>query len=244
MPELMVNIDHVATLREARGIYYPEPVYAAGIAEMAGASGIIVHLREDRRHIKDRDVKLLREVVRTKLNLEMAATDEMVTIALEVKPEMATLVPEKRQELTTEGGLDVAGLKARITEAVGRLHEGGIRVSLFIDPVDSQITASRETGAEMVELHTGRYSDAPTESARVEELKKAILAARMASNLGLKVNAGHGLHYHNVAEIAAIPEIEELAIGHSIIARAVFVGLDRAVRDMIQLIQGPRGPGS
>ncbi len=244
MPELMVNIDHVATLREARGIYYPEPVYAAGIAEMAGASGIIVHLREDRRHIKDRDVKLLREVVRTKLNLEMAATDEMVTIALEVKPEMATLVPEKRQELTTEGGLDVAGLKARITEAVGRLHEGGIRVSLFIDPVDSQITASRETGAEMVELHTGRYSDAPTESARVEELKKAILAARMASNLGLKVNAGHGLHYHNVAEIAAIPEIEELAIGHSIIARAVFVGLDRAVRDMIQLIQGSRGPGS
>jgi pyridoxine 5-phosphate synthase len=242
MPELMVNIDHVATLREARGIYYPEPVYAAGIAEMAGASGIIVHLREDRRHIKDRDVKLLREVVRTKLNLEMAATDEMVTIAREIKPEMATFVPEKRQELTTEGGLDVLLFKGRIAAAVERLRESGIRVSLFIDPVDAQIVASKETGAEMIELHTGRYSDAPTEDARVEELKKVILAAKLASNLGLRVNAGHGLHYHNVVDIAAIPEIEELAIGHSIIARAVFVGLDRAVRDMIELIM--KGHGS
>ena len=151
MPKLMVNIDHVATLREARGIYYPEPVYAAGIVEMAGASGIIVHLREDRRHIKDRDVKLLREVVRTKLNLEMAATDEMVGIAREIKPEMATLVPEKRQELTTEGGLDVLLLKGRVAEAVGRLRESGIKVSLFIDPVDAQIVASSQTGAEMVD---------------------------------------------------------------------------------------------
>jgi pyridoxine 5-phosphate synthase len=240
MPELMVNIDHVATLREARGIHYPEPVYAAGIVEMAGASGVIVHLREDRRHIKDRDVKLLREVVRTKLNLEMAATDEMVAIAREIKPEMATLVPEKRQELTTEGGLDVVLLKSRMTEAVARLRESGIKVSLFIDPVDSQIAASKETGAEMVELHTGRYSGAPTEAARIEELKKVILAAKMASNLGLLVNAGHGLHYHNVVDIAAIPEIEELAIGHSIVARAVFVGLDGAVKDMLALIQHAR----
>ncbi len=238
MPELMVNIDHVATLREARGIYYPEPVYAAGIAEMAGASGIIVHLREDRRHIKDRDVALLRQVVRTKLNLEMAATDEMVRIAIETKPEMATLVPEKRQELTTEGGLDVVHLKARVADAVTRLRENGIKVSLFIDPVETQIAVSKETGAEMVELHTGAYSDAPGEAARLEELKKILVAAKTAADLGLVVNAGHGLHYHNVADIATIPEITELAIGHSIIARAVFVGLDRAVRDMIALVQG------
>jgi len=236
MPKLMVNIDHVATLREARGIHYPEPVYAAGIVEMAGASGVIVHLREDRRHIKDRDVKMLREVVRTKLNLEMAATDEMVAIAREIKPEMVTLVPEKRQELTTEGGLDVRLLKDRITQAVGHLRERGIRVSLFIDPVESQIAASGETGADMIELHTGRYSDAPTEAGRLDELKKVVLAARMARNAGLLVNAGHGLHYHNVADIAVIPEIEELAIGHSIVARAIFVGLDQAVRDMLALI--------
>jgi len=240
MPELMVNIDHVATLREARGVCYPEPVYAAGIVEMAGASGVIVHLREDRRHIKDRDVKILREVVRTKLNLEMAATDEMVAIARELKPEMATLVPEKRQELTTEGGLDVILLKLRIAEATQQLKENGIKVSLFIDPVESQIAASREAGADMIEIHTGRYSDAPTEAARLEELKKVIIAARLARGMGLVVNAGHGLHYHNVVDVAAIPEIEELAIGHSIIARAVFVGLDRAVRDMIELIKGAR----
>ncbi|HVN24856.1 MAG TPA: pyridoxine 5'-phosphate synthase [Syntrophorhabdales bacterium] len=237
MPELMVNIDHVATLREARGIYYPEPVYAAGIAEMAGASGIIVHLREDRRHIKDRDVQILRQVVRTKLNLEMAATDEMVAIAREIKPEMATLVPEKRQELTTEGGLDVVLLKDRLMRAVSRLRESGIKVSLFIDPAEPQIAASKATGAEMIELHTGRYSDAPEEASRLAELEKVQLAAKMGSSLGLMVNAGHGLHYHNVADIAAIPEIKELAIGHSIIARAVFVGLDRAVTDMIELIK-------
>jgi pyridoxine 5-phosphate synthase len=239
MPKLMVNIDHVATLREARGVYYPEPVYAAGIVEMAGASGVIVHLREDRRHIRDRDVKLLRNVVRTKLNLEMAATNEMVAIARELKPEMATLVPEKRQELTTEGGLDVLLLKDRMTEVTEQLKGSGIKVSLFIDPVEAQIIASKEAGADMVELHTGRYSDAPTDAARLEELKKVVLAARMASNLGLLVNAGHGLHYDNVVDIAAIPQIEELAIGHSIVARAVFVGLDRAVRDMIELIKGP-----
>jgi pyridoxine 5-phosphate synthase len=238
MPELMVNIDHVATLREARGVYYPEPVYAASVVEMAGAAGIVVHLREDRRHINDRDVRLLREVVRTRLNLEMAATDEMVSIAREIKPEMSTLVPEKRQELTTEGGLDVAGMKGRITDVVGRLREKGILVSLFVDPDEAQVRASKETGAEMIELHTGAYCEAKTEGRRIEELKKVIIAARMAADLGLRVNAGHGLHYHNVADIASIPDIEDLAIGHSIIARAVFVGLDRAVRDMIALIQG------
>jgi pyridoxine 5-phosphate synthase len=238
MPELMVNIDHVATLREARGVYYPEPVYAASVVEMAGAAGIVVHLREDRRHINDRDLRLLREVVRTRLNLEMAATDEMVSIAREIKPEMSTLVPEKRQELTTEGGLDVAGMEGRITDVVGRLREKGILVSLFVDPDEAQVRASKETGAEMVELHTGAYCEAKTEGRRIEELKKVIIAARMAADLGLRVNAGHGLHYHNVADIASIPDIEDLAIGHSIIARAVFVGLDRAVRDMIALIQG------
>jgi pyridoxine 5-phosphate synthase len=238
MPELMVNIDHVATLREARGVYYPEPVYAASVVEMAGAAGIVVHLREDRRHINDRDVRLLREVVRTRLNLEMAATDEMVSIAREIKPEMSTLVPEKRQELTTEGGLDVAGMEGKITDVVGRLREKGILVSLFVDPDEAQVRASKETGAEMIELHTGAYCEAKTEGRRIEELKKVIIAARMAADLGLRVNAGHGLHYHNVADIASIPDIEDLAIGHSIIARAVFVGLDRAVRDMIALIQG------
>ena len=238
MPELMVNIDHVATLREARGVYYPEPVYAASVVEMAGAAGIVVHLREDRRHIKDRDVRLLREVVRTRFNLEMAATEEMVSIAREIKPTMSTLVPEKRQELTTEGGLDVAGMKGRIADVVGRLREKGILVSLFVDPDETQVRASRETGAEMIEIHTGAYCEAETEGRRIEELKKVIIAARMAADLGLRVNAGHGLHYHNVADIASIPEIDDLAIGHSIIARAVFVGLDRAVRDMIALIQG------
>lgn len=240
MSELMVNIDHVATLREARGVYYPDPVYAASVVEMAGAAGIVVHLREDRRHIKDRDVRVLREVVRTRFNLEMAATDEMVSVAREIKPEMSTLVPEKRQELTTEGGLDVAGMKGRITDVVGRLREKGILVSLFVDPDEAQVRASKETGAEMIELHTGAYCEAETEKRRVEELKKVIIAARMAADLGLRVNAGHGLHYHNVADIASIPDIEDLAIGHSIIARAVFVGLDRAVRDMIELIKGRR----
>ena len=233
----MVNIDHVATLREARGIHYPEPVYAAGIAEMAGASGIIVHLREDRRHIKDRDVKLLREAVRTKLNLEMAATAEMVSIATEIRPDMVTLVPEKRQELTTEGGLDVAGQSRKLSKVVESLRASGIYVSLFIDPRESQLAASKLVGADMVEIHTGTYSDAENEMIRQEELKKIAQSAVRAKELGLGVNAGHGLHYHNVREVAAIKDIDELSIGHSIIARAIFVGLNRAVRDMIELIQ-------
>ncbi len=236
MGSLMVNIDHVATLREARGINYPEPVYAAGIAEMAGASGIIVHLREDRRHIKDRDVRLLREVVRTKLNLEMAATPEMVQIATNIKPDMVTLVPEKRQELTTEGGLDVVGQSGKLRKTVESLRSAGIFVSLFIDPSEEQLVASQKIHADMIEIHTGTYSDAVNEKVKEEELKKIARSAMRAKELGLGVNAGHGLHYHNVKEVAAIREIDELSIGHSIIARAVFVGLDMAVRSMIELI--------
>jgi pyridoxine 5-phosphate synthase len=238
MPQLMVNIDHVATLRQARGTYFPDPVYAAGIVEMAGASGIIIHLREDRRHINDRDLRLLREVVRTRLNLEMAGTAEMVEIAVSHHPDMITLVPEKRQELTTEGGLDVASRKEKIRKVVARAKAQGIEVSLFVDPEESQIAAARWTGADTIEIHTGAYCDAANEQARAEELRKVVRAASVAAGLGLSVNAGHGLHYHNVREIAAIPEIAELSIGHSIIARALFVGLDRAVRDMLALAKG------
>lgn len=237
MHKLMVNIDHVATIREARGIYYPDPVYAAGVAEMAGASGIICHLREDRRHIKDRDVRILRQVVRTKLNLEMAATDEMVDIACEILPDMVTLVPEKRQELTTEGGLDVAGMQDRISRAIGVLHGKGIQVSLFIDADPSQVDASKKAAADMIEIHTGHFSDATSEEAKRAELVRVMAAAKKGKALDMGVNAGHGLHYHNVAEIAAINEIDELSIGHSIIARALFVGLDRAIRDMCELIR-------
>jgi pyridoxine 5-phosphate synthase len=233
----MVNIDHIATMREARGTYYPDPVYAAGMAEMAGASGVIVHLREDRRHINDRDVRILRQVVRTKLNLEMAATDEMVTIACEVRPDMVTLVPEKRQELTTEGGLDVKGNQEKIAKAAGRLHEQGIEVSLFVDADDGQVGAAKAVRADMVEIHTGHFSDAADEAVWQAELTRVIAAAKKGKALGMGVNAGHGLHYHNVAQIVAIPEIDELSIGHSIIARAVFVGLDQAIRDMIALIR-------
>ncbi|HOJ70350.1 MAG TPA: pyridoxine 5'-phosphate synthase [Syntrophorhabdaceae bacterium] len=238
MPDLMVNIDHVATIRQARGTYFPDPVYAAGIAEMAGASGIIIHLREDRRHIKDRDVRLLREVVRTKLNLEMAATDEMVEIARDVVPDMITLVPEKREELTTEGGLDAFSLSRRLKKVTEKVREKGIKVSLFIDPEEKQVMAAKKIGADMIEIHTGAYSDAINDSMRRQEYKKVVEAAKKGKELGLGVNAGHGLHYHNVREIAKIEEIDELSIGHSIIARAVFVGLDRAIRDMLELING------
>jgi pyridoxine 5-phosphate synthase len=237
MARLMVNIDHVATLREARGINYPDPVYAAGIAEMAGASGIIVHLREDRRHIKDRDVLILRDVVRTKLNLEMAATPEMVEIACGLKPDMITLVPEKRKELTTEGGLDVVKFSDKLKKVIEKVHEKGIEVSLFVDPVEAQITAAHKMNADMVEIHTGAYSDAKSDRIREKEFKKVVASVIMGKKLGLGVNAGHGLHYHNVQEIAAIREIDELSIGHSIIARAVFAGLDRAIRDMLELMK-------
>ncbi len=237
MPELMVNIDHIATLREARGIHYPDPVYAAGIVEMTGAKGIIIHLREDRRHIKDRDLKMLRDVVRTKLNLEMAATPEMTKIAERTRPDMVTLVPEKRQELTTEGGLDVIRSASKIEKVIKAARKHGITVSLFVDPDESQIKAASDIGADMIEIHTGAYADARTSRIREKELKKVIRAASLGREFDLGVNAGHGLHYHNVRDVAVIPEIHELSIGHSIIARAVFVGLDRAVRDMIKLIK-------
>ena len=237
MARLMVNIDHVATLREARGINYPDPVYAAGVAEMAGASGIIVHLREDRRHIKDRDVRILREVVRTKLNLEMAATPEMTEIACDIKPDMITLVPEKRKELTTEGGLDVVKFSDKLKKVIEKVHGKGIKVSLFIDPVEAQISAARKMNADMIEIHTGAYSDAGSDKVREREFKKVVASAIMGKQLGLGVNAGHGLHYHNTCEVAAIKEIDELSIGHSIVARAVFVGLDRAIRDMLELMR-------
>lgn len=237
MARLMVNIDHVATLREARGINYPDPAYAAGIAEMAGASGIIVHLREDRRHIKDRDILILRDVVRTKFNLEMAATPEMVEIACGLKPDMITLVPEKRKELTTEGGLDVVKFADKLKKAIEKVHTKGIKVSLFVDPVESQITAAHKMNADMIEIHTGTYSDAKSDKVREREFKKVVASAIMGKKLGLGVNAGHGLHYHNTLEVAVIKEIDELSIGHSIIARAVFVGLDRAIRDMLELMK-------
>lgn len=237
MTRLGVNIDHVATLRQARGVKYPDPVAAAAIVEMAGADGIVVHLREDRRHILDRDVSILKDTVKTKLNLEMAATPEMIKIALETKPHMVTLVPEKREELTTEGGLNVRGNKAAFAKAVAQLKNGGIVVSLFIDPSGKQIETSREVGADFVELHTGRYCDATTNEEEDREYKSLLDAVGIAFDLDLGINAGHGLNYFNVRRIAEIKEIEELSIGHSIVARAVLVGLDRAVRDMIELIK-------
>ncbi len=237
MPRLGVNIDHVATLRQARGVIYPDPVTAAGIVELAGADGIVCHLREDRRHIQDRDLRLLREVVQNHLNLEMAATEEMIRIALATRPDIVTLVPEKREELTTEGGLDVIRSFQALKKAVQRLQKKGIPVSLFIDPRADQIKASEEVGANTIELHTGLYCEAVTPGERDKELKKILDAVGEASHRNLRIAAGHGLHYVNVRRMAEIKEIEELNIGHSIIARAVLVGLDRAVREMIALIQ-------
>ena len=236
MPRLSVNVDHIATLRQARQGTEPDPVAAAVLAELAGAEGIIVHLREDRRHIQDRDLRLLRQTVQTKLNLEMAATDEMQRIALEVKPEITTLVPEKREELTTEGGLEVASRIAFLTDYIGRLKQGNISVSLFVDPDDRQIAASKKAGADWVEVHTGTYANARTDRDRAREFDKIVEAAKLAASLGLRVGAGHGLNYVNVKPIARIPEVEELNIGHSIISRASLVGLERAVREMIALL--------
>jgi pyridoxine 5-phosphate synthase len=236
MVSLGVNIDHVATVRQARRAVEPDPVAAAVLAELGGADGITVHLREDRRHIQDRDVHVLRETVRTHLNLEMAATAEMVAIALQVKPNYVTLVPEKRTEVTTEGGLDVVVGLGSIGQAVERLQAVGIPVSLFIDPNVEQIKASAQVGAKFVELHTGRYADAHNEGERAKELAFLAGATEQALALGLRVNAGHGLTYWNVAPVARLAGMEELNIGHSIIARAVLVGLERAVREMKQAI--------
>lgn len=233
---LGVNIDHIATLRNARGTQYPDPVHAADIAERAGADGITVHLREDRRHITDRDVHLLRQTINTRMNLEMAVTAEMLEIAQQVKPEFCCLVPEKRAELTTEGGLDVAGNLSKLSKACQQLAEAGIQVSLFIDAEQKQIDAAVATGAPYIEIHTGAYAEATTEAAQQQELAKLKQGIHYAAEKGLKVNAGHGLHYHNVKAIAAIPQIIELNIGHAIIARAAFDGLGKAVADMRQLM--------
>jgi len=234
--KLNVNIDHIATLRQARLGREPDPVYAAGIVELAGAHGITIHLREDRRHIQDRDVRLIRQVTQSKLNLEMAATEEMLTIAVEVKPEWCTLVPEKRQELTTEGGLNAAGLKDSLTEAAKRLHDAGILVSLFVDPEMEQVDASRNIGADFIEIHTGTYANVFGTSREEEEFRKVAAAAKRANDLGIRVNAGHGLNYINISRMVEIDEIEEFSIGHSIMSRAIFTGLDIAVRDMLSLI--------
>ncbi|MFA3792207.1 pyridoxine 5'-phosphate synthase [Aliiglaciecola sp. SL4] len=238
---LGVNIDHIATLRNARGTQYPDPVHAADIAERAGADGITVHLREDRRHIKDRDVRLLRETINTRLNLEMAMTEEMLEIAIQTQPEFCCLVPEKRQELTTEGGLDVAGNLSKLTDACGRLAEQNIQVSLFIDAEKTQIDAALKAGAPYIEIHTGQYAEAKSEEQMLVELEKLKTGISYAHSLGLKVNAGHGLHYHNVKPIAALDEIIELNIGHAIIARAAFDGLAAAVTDMKRLMLEARG---
>ena len=236
---LGVNIDHVATLRQARRASYPDPLHAALLAEQSGADSITLHLREDRRHIQDRDVGIMRQALQTRMNLEMAVTDEMIGIARRVAPQDVCLVPEKREEVTTEGGLDVDGQSARIAAACRELGQAGIRVSLFIDPDPAQIEASRRVAAPVIELHTGAYAEA-SGAARAREFDRLVNGARLAASLGLTVNAGHGLHYHNVGPIAAIPEIVELNIGHAIIARAVFDGLARAVRDMKDLMLAAR----
>lgn len=235
MPELGVNIDHVATLRQARRTYEPDPVWAAALAELGGADGITLHLREDRRHIQDRDLRLLRETVHVKLNLELACSDEIVGIASEVRPHQATLVPEKRQEVTTEGGLDVLGQRAAVESSVRRLQAAGIAVSLFLDPDVAQIEAGAAIGATAIELHTGQYA-LTSGAAQRAELEKLIAAGRRIRELGLTLHAGHGLNYHNVRPVATIPDMHELNIGHSIVSRAVLVGMERAVREMKQLV--------
>lgn len=234
---LGVNIDHVATLRQARGTRYPDPVQAAIEAEQAGADVITLHLREDRRHIQDRDVDMLKDILQTRMNLEMAVTGEMLSIAERVRPADCCLVPERREELTTEGGLDVAGQRDRMREACARLAAAGIRASLFIDADPAQIDAAAEVGAPVIEIHTGHFADAETVAQRDAELAKVVQAVEHGLDVGLQVNAGHGLNYHNVQEIAAIPGIRELNIGHAIIARAVFVGLQPAVREIKRLMR-------
>lgn len=233
---LGVNIDHVATLRQARGTRYPDPVQAAALAEEAGADGITVHLREDRRHIQDRDIYLLAQTLQTRMNFECAVTEEMISIAEKVKPAHACLVPEKREELTTEGGLDVAGQESRIKEACDRLAAAGVEASLFIDPDKAQIDATLRCGAPVIELHTGAYAEAENTLEQKAELQRIQDAASYAFSKGLIVNAGHGLHYHNVEQIAEIPEMNELNIGHGIVARAVFVGLKEAIAEMRRLM--------
>jgi pyridoxine 5-phosphate synthase len=238
---LGVNVDHVATLRQARRAAYPDPVAAAQLAELGGADQITIHLREDRRHIQDRDLKVLRQTATVRLNLEMAATAEMVKMAYEVKPDECTLVPERREELTTEGGLDAAGNRDHLRKVVKTLRDADMLVSLFIDPDVDQVRAAHRVEAQVVEIHTGRYCDARLEGDRRRELTRIVDAAKAAAKLGLAVAAGHGLNYRNVGSVAAIPEIEEFNIGHAIVARAVLVGMERAVREMKALVAGGAG---
>lgn len=240
IPLLGVNIDHVASVRQARKTLYPEPLHAALIAESAGADGITVHLREDRRHIQERDIDLLQQTIQTRLNLEIGATAEMLNYALLIRPTYCCLVPERRHELTTEGGLDIIRQQANLTQACERLQASGITVSLFIDPDLTQIKAALNTGAKFIELHTGNFAEATTLDAKKFELQRIIQAAEFATNAGITVNAGHGLHYHNVSVIAKIPQVHELNIGHAIISRAIFVGLYTAVKEMKELILNAR----
>ena len=238
MSKLVVNVDHVATVRQARMITEPDPVTAAALAELAGCHGIIVHLREDRRHIQDRDVEILKQTVQTKLNLEMAAVPEMVKIATRIKPDMSCLVPEKREELTTEGGLDVYGQVENLKGVVEELKSAGIVVSLFVDAGKNQLDASKEVGADYVEIHTGHYSDAVNAEQETAEFEKIKIGIEYADSIGLKVNVGHGLNYMNTQRLVPIKQIQEYSIGHSIIARAIFVGIDQAVREMLDIING------
>lgn len=237
MARLAVNVDHVATVRQARGVREPDPVAAAVMAELAGAEGIICHLREDRRHIQDRDLRLLREVVQTRLNMEMAATDEMIAIALDVRPDLVTLVPEKRQELTTEGGLDVLGARERFRDVASTLNGAGIEVSFFVDPDTRQVEGAAGCGGNIVEIHTGSYAEAATEAEARSRLAGVSTAVNVASQLNLKVSAGHGLTYTNIKRFRRIPLITEYSIGHSIVSRAVLVGFERAVREMLDLVK-------
>jgi len=236
MPQLGVNIDHVATIRQARQTFEPDPVWAAVLAELAGADGITAHLREDRRHIQDRDLRVLKETLQVGMNLEMAAEDEITSIAIDIRPHQATLVPERREEVTTEGGLDVLGNLSRVKSCTERLASAGIRVCLFIDPDRDQISAARDLGLFGVELHTGRYANAVTSQDQSREFDVLVLAGEQAREQGLSLHMGHGLTYRNVSRIAAIPGVHELNIGHSIVARAVLVGFERAVREMKALV--------
>jgi len=237
MPFLAINVDHVATIRQARGGQEPDPVLAASLCELAGADGIVVHLREDRRHIQDRDVRLLRQTVKTKLNLEMANVPEIVDIAVEVVPDMVTLVPEKRKELTTEGGLDVLANAKKLTKTIDKMRKAGIPVSLFVDADAAQVQAALDVGATFVELHTGRYCEARTMEEQEQQFRLIEQTAELAYESGLRVNAGHGLDYRNTHPIAALPYIEELSIGHAVISRAVLVGLENAVREMLTIVR-------
>jgi len=236
--KLAINVDHVATVRQARMVSEPDPVIAAALAELAGAQGIVVHLREDRRHIQDRDVEILRRTVKTRLNLEMAATKDMIEIALRIKPDLVTLVPEKRQELTTEGGLDVVAQEDSLKESLRVLHDGGIGVSLFINPDPVHVETAHRVEADYVEIHTGTFAEAKTQFRRQEECDRILAVVKLAAELRLGVHAGHGIDYRNIFWLRNIPEIEEYSIGHAVMARAVMVGMERAVREMIALVNG------